>query len=38
LGEEPNSPKEANMLDMVKKAMLTGVGFAVKTWDKGGSF
>jgi len=22
------------MLDMVKKAMLTGVGFAVKTWDE----
>ena len=22
------------MLDLVKKAMLTGVGFAVKTWDE----
>jgi polyhydroxyalkanoate synthesis regulator phasin len=34
LGEEPNSPKEIIMLDMVKKAMLTGVGFAVKNWDE----
>jgi len=34
LGEEPDSSKEANMLDMVKKAMLTGIGFAVRTWDE----
>lgn len=26
--------KETDMLDLIKKAMLTGVGFAVKTWDE----
>jgi len=33
--KKPKNPvKETIMLDLVKKAMLTGVGFAVKTWDE----